>query len=248
MAGNDLADAYYSIPRLTRYWFTATVVLSVIGRFGLIDSFNLILSWDKFFYNFELWRPITALFFYPITPYTGFHFLINLYFLYSYSTRLETSTFSGRPADYVYMFLVNWIVLTISAFLLNIYLLFEPMVLSVVYVWCQLNKDVYVTFWFGTRFRAVYFPWVLVVFNLIIRGGATMELMGIFVGHVYYFFAHQYPLEYGGAQFLKTPDFLYRMFPPERNFTTGFGVPPLRRTADNTPSRGFPGRGRTLNE
>ncbi|VDL60068.1 unnamed protein product [Hymenolepis diminuta] len=160
MAGNDLADAYYSIPRLTRYWLTATIVLSLIGRFGLIDPLNLILSWDKFFYNFE-----------------------------------------------------------ISAFLLNIYLLFEPMVLSVVYVWCQLNKDVFVTFWFGTRFRAVYFPWVLVVFNLILRGGfqcidfatdfsATMELTGIFVGHVYYFFAHQYPLEYGGAQFLKTPGFL----------------------------------------
>lgn len=248
MAGNDLSDAYYSIPRLTRYWFTATIVLSLIGRFGLIDALNLILSWKKFYYDLELWRPVTALFFYPITPQTGFHFLINLYFLYSYSTRLETGIFSSRPADYVYMLLVNWIVLTISAFLLNIYLLFEPMVLSVIYVWCQHNKDMIVNFWFGTSFKAVYFPWVLVVFNLILRGGATMELMGIFVGHVYYFFAHEYPLEYGGVQFLKTPNFLYRMFPTERNFVSGFGAPPPRHTSDDTRSRGFPGRGRSLNE
>ncbi|KAL5106223.1 Derlin-1 [Taenia crassiceps] len=142
------------------------------------------------------------------------------------------------------MLLVNWITLTLIGFLLNVYLLFEPMVLSVIYVWSQLNRDLIVQFWFGTSFKAVYFPWVLVVFNLIIRGSATMELMGIFVGHVYYFFSHQYPLEYGGTQLLKTPDFLYRLFPVERNFGSGFGVPPPRmRGSDETSSRGFPGRG-----
>ena len=29
----------------------------------------------------------------------------------------------------------------------------DPMILSVLYVWCQLNKDMVVTFWFGTRFK-----------------------------------------------------------------------------------------------
>ncbi|VDN41781.1 unnamed protein product [Dibothriocephalus latus] len=87
-------------------------------------------------------------------------------------------------------------------------LLFEPMVLSVMYVWCQMNREAVVQFWFGTQFKAIYFPWALVVFNIIIRGSALMELVGIFVGHVYYFFAHQYPQEFGGPQILKTPGFL----------------------------------------
>ena len=29
----------------------------------------------------------------------------------------------------------------------------DPMVLSVLYVWCQLNKDQIVSFWFGTQFK-----------------------------------------------------------------------------------------------
>ena len=29
----------------------------------------------------------------------------------------------------------------------------DPMILSVLYVWCQLNKDMVVQFWFGTRFK-----------------------------------------------------------------------------------------------
>jgi len=49
--------------------------------------------------------------------------------------------------------------------------LMDPMVLSILYVWCQLNKDVIVSFWFGTRFKAMYLPWVLFGFNLIISGG-----------------------------------------------------------------------------
>ena len=34
--------------------------------------------------RFHIWRPATALFWYPLSPQTGFHFLINLYFLYNY--------------------------------------------------------------------------------------------------------------------------------------------------------------------
>ena len=32
-------------------------------------------------------------------------------------------------------------------------LLLDPMILSVLYVWCQLNKDQIVQFWFGTQFK-----------------------------------------------------------------------------------------------
>ena len=58
-----------------------------------------------------------------------------------------------------------------SLIILFFQLLMVPMVLSVLYVWCQLNKDVIVSFWFGTQFKAMYLPWVLFAFNLIISGG-----------------------------------------------------------------------------
>lgn len=37
----------------------------------------------------QIWRPATALFYYPLSPATGFHFMINCYFLYNYSLKLE---------------------------------------------------------------------------------------------------------------------------------------------------------------
>lgn len=50
-------------------------------------------------------------------------------------------------------------------------ILMDPMVLSVLYVWCKLNKDVIVNFWFGTRFKAMYLPWVLLGMNMILSSG-----------------------------------------------------------------------------
>lgn len=83
----------------------------------------------------------------------------------------------------------------------------DPMILSVLYVWCQLNKDVIVNFWFGTRFKAMYLPWVLLAFNFILSG-AMFSLVGIVVGHLYFFLKFKYPQELGGASYLETPGIL----------------------------------------
>lgn len=39
---------------------------------------------------FQIWRLFTSIVFFPLSPMNGFHYLINLYFLYNYSTRLES--------------------------------------------------------------------------------------------------------------------------------------------------------------
>lgn len=82
-----------------------------------------------------------------------------------------TEHFVRKPADYLFMLLFNWICCVIVALIGDVLVLMDPMVMSVLYVWCQLNKDVIVSFWFGTRFKAMYLPWVLLGFNMIIAGG-----------------------------------------------------------------------------
>ena len=88
----------------------------------------------------------------------------------SSSLRLETGIFDGRPADYFFMLIFNWIFCVITALFIFpwITVLMDPMVMSVLYVWCQINKDYIVNFWFGTQFKAMYLPWVLFGFNLMI--------------------------------------------------------------------------------
>lgn len=84
----------------------------------------------------------------------------------------------------------------------------DPMILSVLYVWCQLNKDTIVNFWFGTRFKAMYLPWVLLAFNAILSNGGMFSVVGIVVGHLYCFLKFKMPQELGYASYLETPQFM----------------------------------------
>jgi len=83
----------------------------------------------------------------------------------------------------------------------------------VLYLWCILNKDQEVAFWFGTRFKAAQFPWVFLLFNLIIGGQFMQGLCGIFVGHIYYFLKYRYTADFGGTSYLETPQFMHKYFP-----------------------------------
>ena len=129
------------------------------------------------------------------------------------SCRLETGIFAGRPADYAFLLGFIWICAVIVGLFMNIMVLMDPLVLAVLYIWCQLNKDTIVTFWFGTQFKAMYLPWVLFAFNLIIANGGVMELIGILIGHLYFFLMFTYPQDFGGPSLLSTPQFLHNWFP-----------------------------------
>ncbi|KAJ4447076.1 hypothetical protein ANN_09065, partial [Periplaneta americana] len=154
-----------------------------------------------------------------------------------------SSIFDGRPADYFFMLIFNWLCCVTVALIADIPLLMDPMVLSVLYVWCQLNKDVIVNFWFGTQFKAMYLPWVLFAFNLIISGGGILELVGILVGHLYFFLMFKYPQELGGPTLLSTPSILYSWFPNQRGGVHGFGIPPATRRPANDGGGGGGGGG-----
>lgn len=225
---SDIQAWFNALPRFTRFWFGLTVLFTLVGRFGLVSAYYLALLYEPLFKQLQIWRPLTALFWYPLSPQTGFHFLINLYFLYNYSLRLETGIFARSPADYLFMLLFNWFCAVVVGLFMNYPMLMDPMVISVLYVWCQHNRDTIVSFWFGTQFKAMYLPWVLMLFNLIIAGGGAMELAGILIGHLYFFMVFKYPQDFGGPALLRTPQFLYNYLPNTSGGMGGFGAPPPR--------------------
>ncbi|XP_054715662.1 derlin-1-like [Uloborus diversus] len=239
---SEVGNFFQSMPLFTRYWFSLSLFFPLLGRFGLIHPAYLILDYRAFIHQFQIWRPITAAFYYPLGPSTAFSYMLNLYFLYNYSMRLETGLFDGKPAEYLFLLLFNWLTLVVSSLALNIWYFMEAMILSVLYIWCQINKDTIVTFWFGTQFKAIYLPWVLFGINFILRSGGFDELLGILVGHLYYFLAYSYPVEYGGSSLLQVPQILYDYFPNRRNAS---GAPGNRAPRNERRGHSW-GQGHTL--
>ena len=134
-------------------------------------------------------------------------------------------------------------------------MLMDPMVMSVIYVYCMINQDQIVSFWFGTRFKARYLPWALFGMNFLLGGGGMSELVGILVGHMYYFVMMKYPAEQG-VTLLQTPQFMYNYLPSNQPAPFMATDRPARPAANQTPGGGGAasptgyqwGRGRRLED
>eukprot|EP01103_Thecamoeba_quadrilineata_P007865 TRINITY_DN17687_c0_g1_i1.p1 TRINITY_DN17687_c0_g1~~TRINITY_DN17687_c0_g1_i1.p1 ORF type:complete len:252 (-),score=21.79 TRINITY_DN17687_c0_g1_i1:98-853(-) len=212
---SDLQTWWNSLPPVTKWLMAGTLGVTLAGNFGFVDPYKLILSFPAIFKSFQIWRIITPFLF---SGRLGFPFLMNLVILFKYSSSIETTEFQGRTADYVWMILFGSTSLLGVGYLLDSPILGMGLVFMILYYWSQKNPDTLMSFFFGITFKGRYLPWVMLAFGMLLGGGIPyLELGGIFVGHIFYFFRDVYPLAYGGAQYLRTPSFLYNIFPPTQN-------------------------------
>lgn len=54
-------------------------------------------------------------------------------------------------------------------------------------------------------FNAPYLPWVLLGFSLLLGNSIAVDILGMVVGHIYYFLEDVFPNQPGGWRILKTP-------------------------------------------
>ena len=59
------------------------------------------------------------------------------------------------------------------------------------------------------NFQAPYLPWVLFGFSLLLGNSVLVDIIGIAVGHTYYYLEDVFPNQVGGFRILKTPRIMY---------------------------------------
>jgi Derlin-2/3 len=79
----------------------------------------------------------------------------------------------------------------------------------VVYVWGRRNPHVTLSFLGLFNFTAPYLPWVILGFGMVLGQNPVFDLLGIVVGHIYYYLEDIYPQLTGGRKILITPGILY---------------------------------------
>jgi len=126
---------------------------------------------------------------------------------------METTYFLGIRgiADFVFMLLFGGLTMIIFAwFWTGIPFLGSSMVFMVLYSFCRKNPDHDELLWMF-RFKAWHFPFVLLALGVLLGGSPLLDILGILVGHLYYFVTDVVPIRYR-IQLIKTPEFLYRLF------------------------------------
>lgn len=117
-----------------------------------------------------------------------------MYFLVRYSRLLEEGEFRNRSAKYVWMLLFGWVHISVAASYLQVHFLGSALTFMMAYVWGRRNEDVKMSFLGFLTFHAPYLPWVMLAFSVVIGNSIMMDVLGIAVGHWYYFWEFVFPV------------------------------------------------------
>jgi hypothetical protein len=204
--GDSLHDWFRTLPIVTKTFLVSTLLGGALLTFGMLSPYDLILNWHSIKNRFHFWRLFTTFIF---AGKFSFNFAMHTYVLYENCKRYEAAPFNtgggGTSADFIYMLLVTMGILLVISYYFEMLVLAEPILYVIMYNWSRREADRPVGI-FGFKFKAIYLPWVYVGIRMIMGGSVTEPLVGIAVGHLYYFLIEVLPVTHG-YNLIRTPKF-----------------------------------------
>lgn len=117
------------------------------------------------------------------------------------------------------------------------------LVFMLLYLWSRENPNANTSIMGMIKMKAFYLPWGMMALEALMGGSVVPDLLGVVVGHLYYFLTVLHPRA-GGPRLIRTPAFVRQLC------VTVFGVYSPAPGADDAPRppvRAFGGgRGRRL--
>ena len=114
------------------------------------------------------------------------------------------------PPDYFAFVLFAMLSLNaVNIFILKLPVMWDALSMSIVYVWSRRFAEQKVSFWGGIAFPARYLPLVLLIWDALLRGQWVEGVLGILVGHLYWFAREEYDA-------IKTPAVIKAFFREQR--------------------------------
>ena len=138
--------------------------------------------------------------------------VFHVYFLQRYSRLIAES--SGRsPAHFSWLLVYATTCLLVLSPLVSMPFLGQPLSSTLVYIWSRRNPEARLSFLGLLVFTAPYLPWVLMGFSLVLQGSIPKdEILGVLIGHIWYFFSDVYPPLHNGVRPLDPPAWWCRLF------------------------------------
>mmetsp|Transcript_32911 Transcript_32911/g.84977 ORF Transcript_32911/g.84977 Transcript_32911/m.84977 type:complete len:203 (-) Transcript_32911:25-633(-) len=196
-------DWFYSVPPVTRFYIIASVATTAAVSTSIVTPLQLYLNFSLVAKG-EIWRLVTTFFYFGDFK---IDFFFHMFFLARYSRGLEEGNFRGRSADYLWMLILGATVMLCIAPFLRLPFLSYCLTFMMIYVWARRNEHNRLLFLGVLDFDAPYLPYVFCAFSYFFGGSVIVDVIGIVVGHIYYFLCDVYPLM-SGRTLIRTPSIL----------------------------------------
>lgn len=185
--GDSLQSWFQSLPMVTKTFFVCTLLTGACCSFNFISPSSCVFVWPLISRKFEIWRLVMPYFF---AGGFSFNFAMHLYILYQNCLRYEANPYNtgagGSSADFLWMVIIAAAIHTVLAWIFEFMVFSESMLYVIMYVWSRREPDGRLSM-FGFKFQALYLPWIYMGIRMIMGGSITMPLLGVAIGHVYFF-------------------------------------------------------------
>eukprot|EP01023_Acetabularia_acetabulum_P024284 TRINITY_DN23488_c0_g1_i12.p1 TRINITY_DN23488_c0_g1~~TRINITY_DN23488_c0_g1_i12.p1 ORF type:complete len:271 (-),score=13.36 TRINITY_DN23488_c0_g1_i12:739-1551(-) len=256
--GNSIRDWYQSIPPITRAVGTVMFATTCLYQLGILSPSWLYFEPQLVFQKFQIWRIISPLFF---LGGFGLQFVFEMLWFVRYAPPLERNVFQFSPADYVVFYLFNAVTYCLVQYIyppIGLYFFASPMIFAIMYLWSRNFPNEVVSLYGVVQIRSFYLPFAFAGITLLFGRSPISEIVGIIVGHLYYFLTVLYPQQSGGQSLIKAPQFLVQWlqrigignaYYPPPNVGSGAQTQGGRQQDDGNSTggfRAFGGQGRRL--
>ncbi|XP_024993356.1 derlin-1-like [Cynara cardunculus var. scolymus] len=202
-------EYYNSLPPVAKTYATVTFIMAAACVFPYYDPWIMALFYGDVFKKLQIWRVLTNFLF--IGSFS-LSFAFRLWIILRYGVSLERGPFDKRTADYVWMFFFGAFSLLAVAAIPFFWFPFmgSSLVFMIVYVWSRELPNTRVNIQGLVELKGFYLPWAMVAIDMVIGKQLMPSLLGIGVGHLYYFLTVLHPLA-GGSNFCKTPFWVHKL-------------------------------------
>lgn len=202
---------YRSLPLVTKAYFTAACATTLLLSTGIISALPLYLDHHLVMKRFQLWRLFSNYLFFGQF---SMSFVFQIVLLVRYFRELESNYYAGLrgTGDLLFLILFGTVSLNlVSLFVYPIPFLGPSLVFMIIYIWSR--KDPYRSVvMYGFSFRAWHTPFIFVCISVLLGNSPVMDLMGIGVGHAYYFLHDVVPRVYNTQILQPAEDLWFKTF------------------------------------
>lgn len=213
---NSPLDWYLDIPVVSRVYFTLCMITTSLCALEIVSPLALYYNYTLITEKLQLWRIITTFLYFGSF---SLDFMFHMYFSVRYCRLLEENSFSHRTLDFMFLLAFGMVsILLIAPFnFVNVPFLGSSLTFMLVYIWGRRNPQIRMSFLGLFPFTANYLPYFLLIFSLILGNNVVIDLIGIAVGHVYFFFDDIYPeiariRRWKVKHYLRAPESLKQLF------------------------------------
>ena len=214
----ELRTFYFQMPPITRYYITIIFIFAIIATYLKplqIIIYYIFLDYDLIFKSFQFWRLFTNLFFIGGFSSSFLMFVLMIYIIYRpqelNAIILRTYAQFIMMILYLLIFIniINLIALKIFGLKIG-FTLAQQLLLSFIYIDSKREPQKTVALYF-IKMKNAYFPYALILLNIVSGGGIYDNIIGIIAGNIYFVLKEVLPVS-KSLDILKTPKSMVDFF------------------------------------